>query len=84
MFNSLPEDKQRKFWHTPRDLGLGVAPYVNIVEKVVETVGTPQYDKEEEEEDDDDEGGEAISFKVDWQSAIPDVYVALNQAPGAF
>lgn len=86
----LPEDKQLKFWNEPRDPALGHAPYVNIVEKAMETVGTPQYDEEEEEEEDDDddngddEGGEVISVKVHWQSAIPDVYFALNQAPGAF
>lgn len=89
-FDRLPEDKQLKFWNQPRDPALGHAPYVNIVEKAMETVGTPQYDEEEEEEDDDDddngddEGGEVISVKVHWQSAIPDVYFALNQAPGAF
>ena len=89
-FDSLPEDKQLKFWNEPRDPALGHALYVNIVEKAIETVGTPQYDEEEEEEEDDNddnnnnEGGEVISVKVHWQSAIPDVYFALNQAPGAF
>ena len=81
-FDNLPEDKQLKFWYTSRDPALGHAPYVNIVEKAMETVGTPQYDEEEEEED--DEGGEVISVKVHWQSAIPDVYFGLNQAAYAF
>ncbi|KAJ4382676.1 hypothetical protein N0V86_001898 [Didymella sp. IMI 355093] len=84
-FDSLPEDKQLKFWNETRDPALGHAPYVNIVEKYMEILGAPQYDEEEEEEeDDDDEGGEVISVKVHWQSAIPDVYFALNQTLNAF
>lgn len=88
-FDSLPEDKQLKFWNKSRDPALGHAPYVSIVEKAMETVETPQYDEEEEDEEDDvdnddNKGGEVISVKVHWQSAIPDVYFALNQAPGAF
>lgn len=68
-----------------RDPGLGHAPYVKLVEKAREIVGTQRFDRGEEEEDDDaDDRGEAILVKVHWQSAIPDVYFALNSAPGTF
>lgn len=85
-FDNLPKDRQLAFWHNIRDPALGHAPYVNIVEKAMEPFGTSQCDEEEEEEEEegDDEGGEVISVKVHWRSAVPDIYFALNHAPNSF
>lgn len=82
-----------QFWTRRRDPALGHAPYVNLVEKSEESTEPPHHDKknneddaeeEEEEDEDSDEETAAISVKIHWRAAIPDVFVALNHTLDEF
>jgi len=88
-FDGLPESTQLQFWSRRRDPALGHAPYITLIEKIDDTIAPPQHDdkdmkEEEEEEEDSDEEAVAISVKVHWRAALPDVFVALNQSPDEF